>query len=133
MADDWTFRKFDNGETVYKSGHYDTLFVGARGVGFKTIQTVYDPNSFIVTIDDGKPITYPVSVISSVANLYLFKNSQELLPLILKAKNVKISFGGCGNFFRGFSQECYFTSAGEPYSATWEFEKPLAEQFKDFN
>jgi hypothetical protein len=130
LADEWIWNKLDNGEIVYKSGHHDSLYVGSRGVGFKTMQAIQDEDAIFVTFDDGKPISTPVSTLFRIGNVYLFVNSKELLPLMLKAKKVEVSFGSCGNFFRGYSIDCFFAKPGEPYLSTWEFDKPLGESYK---
>lgn len=130
LADEWIWNKLDNGETIYKSGHHDTLYVGSRGVGFKTMQAIQDEDAIYVTIDDGKAISTPVATLFRIGNVYLFKNSKELLPLMLKAKKVEISFGGCGNFFRGYSIDCFFAKSGDPYAASWKFDKPLSDLYK---
>lgn len=117
-------KKFDSGETIYKSGHYDEILVGQRGVGFKTTQTLHDFDSASVKID-GKSIPSQITTLSEIQNAYIFKKSKDLMPLILKAKTIQVLFNTCGSAFKSSPLECLYTSKVAPYSVTWEFEKPL--------
>lgn len=132
--DEWVAKKLDNGETVYSSGNYTRIFLGSRGFGFATRQTLYDESVYVV-IDDGKPILSPIttvgpSVATSLAHVYLFKNSRELSPLVARAKTLEIRLESCGTNYAGQPLECMFSKSGEPYSASWEFEKPLGELYR---
>lgn len=129
IADDWSFRKFESGETIYKSGHYDMLIVGGRGVGFKTTQAMHD-SAVAISIDGGKPIASQVdNVTEQLHYALIFKNSKELLPMVAKAKTIEISFNGCGNAFKSDPIDCFFTKNGEPYKVLWSFDKPLEASF----
>lgn len=125
FAEFWNSRVMDSGETIYATGHYDRLMVGQRGIGFITTQTLHDRQSVAVKIDGGNAMPLEVDLLFTIGNTYLFKNSKEILPLIMKAKRVEISFNSCGNAFKSSPIDCLFTAKGEPYSVVWDFDKPL--------
>lgn len=125
-ADEWVANKLDNGEIVYKSGHYDKLYFGSRGVGFITTQAMHSEESAYVVVDDGKPIFSQLDT-PATRGIYLFKNSKELAPLVMKGKKVEIRFSTCGSHSKIVSMDCFYAKAGDPYSVGWEFQKPLAD------
>ncbi len=129
-ADFWGKVDLASGETIFQTGHYDMLIVGQRGVGFKTTQTIHDKKSIKIKIDSLNPDTVDTETLQDIGNVYLFKNSKELLPQILKAKRVEILFDTCGNAFKSSPIDCLFTAKGRPYSVTWEFVTPLAASFE---
>lgn len=125
-VDDWVANRLDNGEFVYKSGHYDKLYFGARGVGFVTTQAMYSEDSAYVIVDDGKPIFSQLEA-PATRGIYLFKNSKELAPLVAKANKVEIRFKTCGSYSTGVGFDCFYSAAGEPYSVTWQFPRVLSD------
>lgn len=129
FAEFWASRTLDSGETIYAAGHYDRLQVGQRGVGFITTQTLHDKQSVTLKIDGLNPMPVDIDLIYPMGNIYLFKNSKEILPLIYKANRVEISFNSCGSAFKSSPMDCLFTAKGEPYSVSWDFEKPLNASF----
>lgn len=126
LADDeWIADRLDNGEAGYKSGHYDNIYIGAKGVGFSTRETVYDEDSVFVIVDEGNPIQSQLTIFG---HIYLFKNSKMLAPLMLTAKKVEIRFSSCGTSYAGMPWACMLSKAGwKPYSVKWEFQRPLAD------
>lgn len=130
FAEFWGSRTLDFGETIYSTGHYDRLLVGQRGIGFVTTQTLHDKQSVNLKIDGGSPIPVDIELIYTVGNTYLFKNSKEILPLILKAKRIELSFNSCGNAFKSPPLDCLFTAKGEPYTTAWDFDKPLNASYE---
>lgn len=129
LADFWG-SSIESGETIYITGHYDKLIVGQRGVGFSTTLTLHDKKSVTLKIDNGNSIPIDTELLYSLGNAHLFKNSKEILPLILKAKRVELSFNSCGNPLKSSPLNCMFTAKGEAYSTIWEFEKPLNTSFE---
>lgn len=126
-ADEWLAYKLDSGEVVYNSGHFNKLFVGPRGMGFRTMEAIHDRDIVTISVDGGKPIRLNLMPLAILSNLYVFNNSKELLPQVMTAKRLEVKFGSCGNFFRGYSYDCMLSREGESYTATWEFERTLGE------
>lgn len=122
--DEWRAFKFGN-EVVYRTGRYERIFIGERGVGYSTASVAFvAPSDIVVTIDNEPPQRLKTSSLSG--GQILFQETEPLKKKIMAAKRVEFKTRYFCNL------ECKFSVNGESYDPSdivvWEFEKSLNQE-----
>ena len=125
----WSSEVFESGEVVYTSGKFEILVLGKRGAGFthrKAPMHILIGNAVNLKVDDGEFKKFNTSQVAH--NTILITSNLDDVQKIAKAKKVELQFRVCYGGIKG----CEFSHTGGGETVSWEFEQPLAEQFKDY-